>query len=51
MNSLDIAFGIYALTQIYRGFRLGFRRMLYDTVKWVMIFGGAGLGYRFLCPF
>ena len=48
MNSLDIAFGIYALTQIYRGFRLGFRRMLYDTVKWVMIFGGAGLGYRFL---
>lgn len=50
MNSLDIAFGIYALTQIYRGFRLGFRRMLYDTVKWVMIFGGAGLGYRFLMP-
>jgi len=50
LNSLDIAFGIYALTQIYRGFRLGFRRMLYDTVKWVMIFGGAGLGYRFLMP-
>ncbi|WP_028829326.1 CvpA family protein [Proteocatella sphenisci] len=50
MNSLDIMFGIYALTQIYRGFKLGFRKMLYDTVKWVLIFGGAGLGYRFLLP-
>jgi len=50
MNSLDIMFGVYALTQIYTGFKLGFRKMLYDTVKWVLIFGGAGLGYRFLIP-
>ncbi|MGB5824796.1 MAG: CvpA family protein [Proteocatella sp.] len=50
MNSLDIGFGIYAISQVYKGFRLGFKRMLYDTVKWVLIFGGAGVSYSLLMP-
>lgn len=41
---------MYAISQVYRGFKLGFKRMLYDTVKWVLIFGGAGLSYRALMP-
>lgn len=50
MNSLDIGFGIYAISQVYKGFRLGFKRMLYDTVKWILIFGGAGISYKLLMP-
>lgn len=50
MNSLDIVFGIYALSQAYRGFKVGFKRMLYDTVKWVIVFGSSAFIYKFFVP-
>lgn len=50
MNSLDVIFGLYALSQIYRGFKLGFKRMLYDTVKWIIVFGSSAFIYKFFVP-
>lgn len=50
MNSFDIAFGLYAIGQVYKGFRLGFKRMLYDTVKWILVFGASVASYRLLMP-
>lgn len=50
MNSLDIVFGLYALSQSYRGFKVGFKRMLYDTVKWVIVFGSSAFIYKFFVP-
>lgn len=50
MNSLDIVFGLYAAGQAYKGFRVGFKRMFYDTVKWIIVFGSSVFIYRFFIP-
>lgn len=50
MNSLDIVFGLYAAGQAYKGFRVGFKRMLYDTVKWIIVFGSSSFIYKFFIP-
>lgn len=50
MNSLDVVFGLYAAGQAYKGFRVGFKRMLYDTVKWIIVFGSSAFIYKFFIP-
>ncbi|MDO4711907.1 MAG: CvpA family protein [Peptostreptococcaceae bacterium] len=49
-NSFDYVFIIYLLWQIYVGYSQGFRLMLYQTVKWIVLVGGLFMANHYLLP-
>lgn len=49
-NSFDYIFIAYTLWQIYLGYTQGFRLMLYQTVKWILLFAGLFVANRHFLP-
>lgn len=51
LNSLDYIFIFYSLAQIYRGFVQGFRVMVFETVKWAVLFVALYLSNKVFYPY
>lgn len=50
LNSFDYVFAAYTLLQIFHGYSQGFRMMLFDTVKWVVLIIGLYFANALLLP-
>lgn len=51
LNSFDYLFLAYTLLQIYKGFTMGFRIMVFETIKWFVLAGGILLSNVILYPY
>ena len=51
LNSFDYLFLAYTLLQIYKGFTMGFRIMVFETIKWFVLAGGILLSNMRLYPY
>ena len=51
LNSFDYLFLAYTLLQIYKGFTMGFRIMVFETIKWCVLAGGILLSNVILYPY
>ena len=51
LNSFDYLFLAYTLLQIYKGFTMGFRIMVFETIKWFVLAGGILLSNVVLYPY
>lgn len=51
LNSFDYIFISYTLLQIFHGFTQGFRIMLFETVKWIILIGVIYISNKVLYPY